>query len=81
MNMDHDSPTPPGNALERDAAIAAGRLRAALERHGLADGRAFPELGGSLNDQGRPVVTLGQISPDTALALADLLDGIRPCGT
>lgn len=81
--MDYDSHTPlntgRGSALERDAAIAAGRLRNALDRHGLlGGGRAFAELRGSLNEQGRPVVTVGRISPDTALAVADLLDDIRP---
>jgi hypothetical protein len=84
VSVDHERSTPDtarGSALQRDAAIAAARLRAALDRHGLlTDDRAFPELRGSLNNQGRPVVTLGQISPDTALALADLLDGIRPAG-
>ena len=84
--MDHEDPARPGmgrgSALERDAAIAAGRLRSALDRHGLlSDGRAFGELRGSLNEQGRPVVTIGRISPDTALAVADLLDDIRPRGT
>ena len=84
MSADHDNSTPDtarGSALKRDAAIAASRLRSALDRHGLlTDDRAFPDLRGGLSSQGQPVVTLGQITPDTALALADLLDGIHPPG-
>ena len=74
-------PSVASSAVARDAAVAAERLREALGRHGLLQGvLTFTPVRGELSREGRPVVTLGPISADTALAVADLLDQIRPGG-
>lgn len=64
------------SALARDAADAAQRLRSALARHGLAAHCA--RVRGEVSGDGRPMITLDPISVDVALALADLLDHLRP---
>ncbi len=66
-------------AAERDARDAAGRLRAALTRHGLVSTGQFEGLRGDLGAFGSPRVALGRVDPHTAIALADLLDSI-PAG-
>jgi hypothetical protein len=71
---------PPADAaVARDAADAAERLRGALARHGLLPGaRAHRGVRGELSGDGRPLVALDPLSADVALAVADLLDRVRP---
>jgi hypothetical protein len=55
---------------ETAALEAAGRLRAALEKHGVK----FPSLRGGYPVAGRAFVELGGCSASVALALAEVLE-------
>lgn len=74
-HAEHDTAQPHA-ALVQDAAVAAHRLRSALARQGITahDVRVRADA----SRDGRPLVALDPISVDVALALADLLDRLRP---